>query len=1531
MDSGIQMFTTDSVSTISSGKIVAQTSTFEQTSMTDDDPGIRIIGDNKVELVYKNRITNEEASIDLYNSDNSSNNSKLYIDNPRGTTSLIIDRNRRLGVGNIVPEAILHIHNHNNSNSEHIRVTNNDNLGMNMILTSSNTDIKANFGIRWYNSGSTTLVNNALVIRNLNGTNTVGIGTSTPSYTLDVSGNINFTGTLTQNGSTFTSPYTLPTASSSTLGGVKIGNNLSINGSGVLSATDTNTTYSVGDGGLTQNNFTDTLKSKLDGIATSANNYSLPAATSSSLGGIKVGTNLSIDSGTGVLSATGYTLPTASTSTLGGVKVDGSTITINGSGVISSSGGGGSGYTLPAASSSTLGGIKVGTNLSIDGNGVLSATDTNTTYSVGDGGLTQNNFTDVLKTKLDGIATNANNYSLPTAASGTLGGIKVGTNLSIDGNGVLSATDTNTTYSVGDGGLTQNNFTDALKTKLDGIATSANNYTLPTAASGTLGGIKVGTNLSIDGNGVLSATDTNTTYSVGDGGLTQNNFTDALKTKLDGIATSANNYSLPTSSTSTLGGVKVDGSTITINGSGVISSSGGGGSYTLPTASSSTLGGIKVGTGLSIDSSTGVLSAGTASSSTLDGQILETLAGVCDGRSVTVESGTYTLPNVTTYYTVPTTSYGDFPGSAISYKPPSDTKQVIYKFKYHTGPIDTNYSMALKFFLGGTEVTSAKSHTDIRISHGYTDDFYYIIDIGNVSTDDIANGKLASWNNLKEMKLQITVENDNFELYVNHNKYEYSGNSYTTGNFVRKPRLMIQAIGQASPQIAILPTASSSTLGGIKVGTNLSIDGNSVLSATDTNTTYSVGDGGLTQNNFTNALKTKLDGIATSANNYSLPTSSTSTLGGVKVDGSTITINGSGVISSSGGGGSYTLPTASSSTLGGIKVGTGLSIDSSTGVLSAGTASSSTLDGQILETLAGVCDGRSVTVESGTYTLENASTIQHVTSTSYVKVSGTGISYKPPSGTTQVIVTYGICITAGAVNWKPLITNTLKIGSSYVTTQKQVFRCGLTQYGEEYKLYVYVIDIGNVSSDDITNGKLVNWNSLRSLELGAKVYDSSTSSADLHATLHDGSSYSASGYFRPPTIEITAIGQSSPQSAILPTASSSTLGGIKVGTGLTIDSSTSVLSTNQWTTSGSDIYRSSGNVGIGTTSPSQKLDIEGNGGSGTGRIRFTDTDTADNARNWFIGPYRSSDAAFQIVPSSTKGGTSPDISKTFQVSYNGRVGIGTNSPSTALHIYTIDGSENTGSRYQINSSGGSSGSGGSGYLSLRVRGRSWFEDYTFHTSDSRIKKEIEDVPDKLSLEQVRNIPCKYYKYVDTYEKGDNKTIGFIAQEVKSVLPMAVSIETSIIPNVYTNILDVTWEEITETNTETGIEIKKYKMKTSTLTNISGVKYRFYVSNTENDEVEKIITGNNDSTFTFEQQWTNVFCYGYEVEDFHVLDKNKLFALNFSATQEIDRIQQQELTKVKDLEIENFLLKERVKDLESKMNDVLNRLAQLENN
>lgn len=54
-------------------------------------------------------------------------------------------------------------------------------------------------------------------------------------------------------------------------------------------------------------------------------------------------------------------------------------------------------------------------------------------------------------------------------------------------------------------GLSTNDFTTSYKNKLDGIASGANKYTLPTATASILGGIKVGSGLSIDGGGVLSA------------------------------------------------------------------------------------------------------------------------------------------------------------------------------------------------------------------------------------------------------------------------------------------------------------------------------------------------------------------------------------------------------------------------------------------------------------------------------------------------------------------------------------------------------------------------------------------------------------------------------------------------------------------------------------------------------------------------------------------------------------------------------------------------------------------------------------------------------------------------------------------------------------------------------------------------------------------------------------------------------------------------------------------------------------------
>ena len=77
---------------------------------------------------------------------------------------------------------------------------------------------------------------------------------------------------------------------------------------------------------LSTEDYTTEEKTKLSGIDDNANNYTLPAATTTTLGGIIVGDRLSIDS-TGKLVATyTYTLPKASSTVLGGVKI-GSNVT----------------------------------------------------------------------------------------------------------------------------------------------------------------------------------------------------------------------------------------------------------------------------------------------------------------------------------------------------------------------------------------------------------------------------------------------------------------------------------------------------------------------------------------------------------------------------------------------------------------------------------------------------------------------------------------------------------------------------------------------------------------------------------------------------------------------------------------------------------------------------------------------------------------------------------------------------------------------------------------------------------------------------------------------------------------------------------------------------------------------------------------------------------------------------------------------------------------------------------------------------
>ena len=148
----------------------------------------------------------------------------------------------------------------------------------------------------------------------------------------------------------------------------KKGSNVSIDeadGVITISSTDTNTTYSVGDGGLTQKNFTTTLKNKLDGITASADVTPswVPSSDPSYLTGI---------TSSQVTTALGFTPMNATTTTISSAQATKlSNITVT------------SGVDLDEVSSNAEGAVQASTTSTISGTKTFSAATgfTNTTNS----------------------------------------------------------------------------------------------------------------------------------------------------------------------------------------------------------------------------------------------------------------------------------------------------------------------------------------------------------------------------------------------------------------------------------------------------------------------------------------------------------------------------------------------------------------------------------------------------------------------------------------------------------------------------------------------------------------------------------------------------------------------------------------------------------------------------------------------------------------------------------------------------------------------------------------------------------------------------------------------------------------------------------------------------------------------------------------------------------------------------------------------------------------------------------------------
>ena len=319
-----------------------------------------------------------------------------------------------------------------------------------------------------------------------------------------------------------------------------------------------------------------------------AQGFKISAATENIIGGILSGGDVSVaESGKVTVNSVGgkkveadvpadakftdtvYTLPTASASILGGVKVDGKTITAK-DGVISAVAGSGGGnlssggdYVLPPATESSLGGVIVdGTTIIVSENGVISA--------IAGGGNPPS----------------GGDYVLPPATDSSLGGVIVdGTTITVSENGVISAhltedvssgasadgvtlTESGGVISVKDNSHkhTVENIT-GLNEILDSKAELSHSH-----AAEDISGLQGLLDSKADISAIPSSLPANGGNAATVGGFTVGTNVPSNAKFTDTV------YTLPKASASVLGGVRVDGTTITANASGIISAAASGGS-----------------------------------------------------------------------------------------------------------------------------------------------------------------------------------------------------------------------------------------------------------------------------------------------------------------------------------------------------------------------------------------------------------------------------------------------------------------------------------------------------------------------------------------------------------------------------------------------------------------------------------------------------------------------------------------------------------------------------------------------------------------------------------------------------------------------------------------------------------------------------------------------------------------------------------------------------------------------------------------
>ncbi len=215
------------------------------------------------------------------------------------------------------------------------------------------------------------------------------------------------------------------------------------------------------------------------------------------------------------------------------------------------------------------------------------------------------------------------------------------------------------------------------------------------------------------------------------------------------------------------------------------------------------------------------------------------------------------------------------------------------------------------------------------------------------------------------------------------------------------------------------------------------------------------------------------------------------------------------------------------------------------------------------------------------------------------------------------------------------------------------------------------------------------------------------------------------------------------------------------------------------------------------------------------------------------------------------------------ITYNdtGDIGLGigkSSAPTASIDIYTADPSS----------------------YSIKTNNPIWVQSGVVASSDRRIKTNIRDFNADTALNQILAIEPKTYNYVDKHRPSET-VIGFSAQQIRQVIPNAVSLNTEAIPNIQS----AAYLQDNCIYLLDNIDISD-KIAPDTTIIFEYNNTRYY------ETVTEVI---NSSTFKIENvsklPSTPIFVYGTIIKDFHSLDKNYIYTLSVCATQDIHKKQE----------------------------------------